>query len=179
MIKYCTENDTGFGIVSKMDSEISTVGCYVEILEVYNVYENGSMDILVKGINKFQTKSTSLNRNGYIEAVVQPYKDAEESFPSGNSQLLNRTLNKFKGILDKTDIELDPKFWKRFNQSEFKSYKIAEKSGLNLRQQQNLLSLRSEKDRLQYLFDHFEKIEEYLDKSTFVKEIIMRDGYIN
>jgi hypothetical protein len=50
---------------------------------------------------------------------------------------------------------------------------------MNLQQQQSLLSLRSESDRLQFLIKHFEKLEQYLDRTEVLKEIIAGDGYIN
>ena len=177
LINWCRKENEGFGIISKIDSEISTVGCYVELVEVYNIFDNGSMDILVKGIERFQTKSTELHPEGYIEADVVMYGDAESLI--FDDPLVGKTVEKFKDVLDRTEIDLDGKYWKRFEEANLKSYKIAEKSGLNLKQQQSLLSLRSEKDRLKYLFDHFERIEEFLDKSETMKSIIAGDGYIN
>ena len=179
MIKSCSAQDTGFGIISKLDSDIATIGCYVEILEIYNVYDNGNMDILVKGISKFRTKATELHQDGYIQACVSSYNDARIDQNNDYSPLLKRTLKKFRGILLKTEIELGERFWSKFKESDLKSYKIAEKSGLSLRQQQNLLSLRSEIDRLQYLFDHFKMIEEYFEKNKIAKDIILGDGFIN
>ena len=179
MVKSCSAQDTGFGIISKLDSAIATIGCYAEILEIYNVYENGNMDILIKGINKFRTKATELHKDGYIQAKVGAYNDSKAGQSVDYAPLLRRTVKKFKGILNKTEIDLGEKFWLKFKVAELKSYKIAEKSGLNLRQQQNLLSLRSEVDRLQYLFDHFKMIEEYFEKNQTAKDIVMGDGFIN
>jgi len=177
MIKSCRNERTGFGIVSKFDSEISTVGCYVEIIEIYNTYDNGNIDILIKGIHRFQTISTSLNKNGYIEAFIIPYEDIDDRF--NNIELRERTTSKFKKILQKTDIDLGQKYWNRFKKASRKSFKIAEKSGLNLRQQQNLLALQSESDRLSYLYEHFNKLERFIERSDIIKEIVSGDGYFN
>lgn len=177
LINHCRSENEGFGIVSKIDTTISTIGCYVELVEVINVFENGSMDILVKGKERFQTVSTELHPHGYIVANIIPYIDDEQySFPK---PIEATTISKFKNILDRTAIEFDKRYWNSFNKSTFKSYKIAEKSGMNLQQQQSLLSLRSESDRLQFLIKHFEKLEQYLDRTEVLKEIIAGDGYIN
>ena len=177
LINWCKTEREGFGIVSKIDSTISTVGCYVDVIEVINVFENGSMDILVKGRERFQTTSTELHPHGYIVAGVIPYFDDEQySYPQ---PIEETTITKFKDILDRTAVEFDKKYWNNFDRSVFKSFKIAEKSGLNLQQQQSLLLLRSETDRLRFLFKHFEKLEEYLDRKDVLKDIIAGDGYIN
>lgn len=177
LINWCRTEKEGFGVVSKIDSSVSTIGCYVEVIEVINVFENGSMDILVKGRERFQTTSTELHPHGYIMANVIPYFDDEQySLPK---PIEDTTITKFKDILDRTAIEFDKKYWTNFDRATFKSYKIAEKSGMNLQQQQSLLTLRSESDRLQFLFKHFEKLEEYLDRTEVLKDIIAGDGYIN
>lgn len=177
LINWCRTEKEGFGIVTKIDENISTVGCYVEIVEVINVFENGSLDILVRGRERFQTVSTELHPHGYIVSHVLPYFDDEHYSPS--LPIENDTISKFKNILDRTEIKFDGRYWKNFNKAQNKSFKIAEKSGMNLKQQQNLLSLRSESERLKFLFKHFQKLEEYLDRAEVLKEIIAGDGYIN
>lgn len=177
LIHRCIDEGIGFGIVSKVDETISTVGCYVKLEEIINEYDDGRFDILVKGQERFQTISTDIHSDGYITADVVPYLDDGIHTPS--EILEGKTLNKFKALLDKTDIELGSQFWDRFNEANLKSYKIAEKAGLNLKQQQNLLSLRSEKDRLEFLFQHFTRLEDFLEKDVAIREIIAGDGYLN
>ena len=177
LINFCRTTDQGFGIVSKIDTSISTIGCYVKLVEVINVFENGSMDILVKGVERFQTVSTKLHDSGYIVADIVPYIDDEQYLRP--AQIEDTTVGKFKNILNRTAIEFDKKYWINFEKAEYKSYKIAEKSGMNLKQQQSLLSLRSEMDRLRFLFEHFQKLEEFLDRTEVLKDIIAGDGYIN
>ncbi|RJP57414.1 MAG: hypothetical protein C4543_09965 [Ignavibacteriales bacterium] len=177
LIHWCKSNDTGFGIVSKIDTTISTIGCYVEVIEVINIFENGSMDILIRSRERFQTVSTNLHEHGYITANVVPYLDDVQYIQP--TALEGETVSKFKGILERTEIQFDNKYWTNFDRSTFKSFKIAEKSGMNLKQQQSLLSLRSESDRLKFLFEHFRKLEEYLDRTEVLKDIISGDGYIN
>ena len=177
MISRCRTKDEGFGIISKIDSSISTVGCYVNIVQVMNVFENGSMDISVQGKERFKTVSTELHSDGYLIASVIPYDDEEQYIAP--TKLESNTIATFKEILNRTEIEFDKRYWLNFEKSRYKSYKIAEKSGMNLKQKQNLLLLKSEYDRLDYLFKHFKALEEYLDRTEVLKEIISGDGYIN
>ena len=71
---------------------------------------------------------------------------------------------------------------KRFctsDRGKMKSFKIAEKSGLSIIQQQELLTIPSENKRLSYLLEHFEKLEEKLEENKATREIILGDGYLN
>lgn len=56
---------------------------------------------------------------------------------------------------------------------------MAEKSGLDLKQRQKLLEMKSENERLKFLEEHFERINIYLDRREGVKDIISGDGYLD
>ncbi|MBN1302356.1 MAG: LON peptidase substrate-binding domain-containing protein [Melioribacteraceae bacterium] len=177
MIDRCINNDEYFGIVSKIDYDIAKIGCSVRVTRVIKTYDNGSMDIIVKGYKRFLVESTNLHKDGYLEAVVTPFNDNE--YPDFSDDIFQRAINRLRNIIKKTSIQLSNSFWENLRSAKEKSYKLAEKSGLNLRQQQEILSLASERDRLDYLDDHLKKLENTLDKANTIREIIMNDGYLN
>ena len=75
MINKCIDEKTGFGIVSLILSEMSKVGSYVEIVKVERKKENGEMDIIVKGINRFRILKKINHTDGYIVATIDEYND--------------------------------------------------------------------------------------------------------
>jgi len=176
LVKRCLGNNEEFGIVAKIDLEISTVGCIVRIDKILRKHENGAMDIVVKGYQRFETLSTNMHKDGYLEAEIETFDDAGIDSIEG---LESQTIDKFLDVLSLTDINLDNRFWDNLEVVKNKSYKIAEKAGLNLKQRQNLLSLGNEPDRLHYLINHLNKVEEYLEQNQIMKDIILGDGYIN
>jgi Lon protease-like protein len=177
MIDKCINFKEDFGIVSKIDSEISSIGCTVEVVTLIKKYENGSMDILVKGKERFRIISTSLHKFGFLVAEIETYNDDSPPFPDKSKY--EKALHKFNIILDKTDIQIEESFWSNLNETDLKAFKLAEKSGLNLKQQQNLLAYKNEDERINYLIDHYNKVEFYLEKSEAMRDIIAGDGYIN
>lgn len=177
MVRNSIFSGQGFGIVSKIDLEISNIGCYVLVDKVVKQYENGSMDIFVEGIERFEIITKSYNSEGYMEAAVVSYHDAPDE--EKNMLSIQQAMVKFKDIINNTTIELEDSFWKNLERSDFKSFKLAEKSGLNIKQQQNILAFQSENKRIKFLLEHFEKIESYLEESKAIREIIAGDGYIN
>lgn len=177
MVRSSIFSGDGFGIVSKIDLEISNVGCYVLVDKVLKQYDNGSMDIFVAGIERFEIITKSYNPEGFMEAAVVSYKDAPDE--KKNQTTIHEALLKFKDIINKTTIELEQSFWNNLEKAELKSFKLAEKSGLNIKQQQNILSYQSENKRIEFLLEHFEKIEIYLEESKAIRELISGDGYIN
>jgi uncharacterized protein len=176
MIKFCLENKKGFGIVAKIGKDISSIGCYVKIDNILKHYENGEYDIVVEGQNRYLINKFEKHENGYYIADVNEYHDTGKG---GDQELLTETKGKFEEVLKKINIELDEAFWKNFLNSGIKSFKIAEKSGLTLTEQQELLILQDENARLKYLLRHFERLNDQLETAMTDKILTMNDGYIN
>jgi Lon protease-like protein len=176
MIAFCLETKSGFGIITKIGDDISKVGTYVNIIQILKKYPDGKLDIVVKGIRRFIIISTTLHPNGYLVADTHPYYD---TIFEVDKKIIDKIFNKFVDILQKINLKLDPSFWQNLNNAPIKSFKIAEKTGLTLEQQEELLILQDETKRLNFLIEHLNKLEKYISENKVLKEIVMRDGYLN
>lgn len=176
MINKCLDEKTGFGIVSLILKQISKIGSYVEIGRVVKKNEKGEMDIIVKGKGRFKILETAKHPDGYLTASVAEYNDVTDEI---NITLLTELRENFEDIINKVNFTLEDSFWKNYDATVFKSYKIAEKSGLNLKQRQKLLTFRKENERINFLLDHLNKLEKKISESITTGAIIMGDGYIN
>jgi Lon protease-like protein len=176
MVNLCLDENQGFGIIAKFGDEISKVGTYVEIAEVSRKYPDGKFDIIIKGTRRFIVINSSLHKDGYLVGNTHPYYD---TIFEADKNIIETTLNKFINILQKINLKLEPAFWQNLSGTPIKSFKIAEKTGLTLEQQQELLVLQDETLRLNFLIGHLEKLEKYLSESKVVREIVDGDGYLN
>ena len=176
MINKCLYEKTGFGIVSLILNEISKIGSYVEIVSVESRNENGEMDIIVRGTGRFKILKTTNHPDGYIVATFAEYSDVSDEI---SVQLLKELRENFEGIINKINFTLEDTFWRNYDETELKSYKIAEKSGLNLKQRQKLLTLRKENERIYFLLEHLTKLDKKISERVTAGAIIMGDGYIN
>jgi uncharacterized protein len=176
MIDYCLSDNKGFGIIAKIDTDISNIGCYVEVSSVLKKYDNGEYDIIVEGKNRFSVDSIDVHEKGYFTAKIQEYMDIKSDV---NPDLIEEIKQKFEELLKKINLELDEAFWNNFINSGTKSFKIAEKSGLTIAEQQKLLMLRDENERLVFLRDHFTSLDEQISKNMSDKVIVLNDGFIN
>ena len=176
MINKCLFEKTGFGVVSLILNEISKIGSYVEIVSVESRNENGEMDIIVRGTGRFKILKTTNHPDGYIVATFAEYSDVSDEI---SVQLLKELRENFEGIINKINFTLEDTFWRNYDETELKSYKIAEKSGLNLKQRQKLLTLRKENERINFLLEHLTKLDKKISERVTAGAIIMGDGYIN
>jgi len=177
MLRRCRSTGEGFGIAAQIGTDISKVGTYVKVSEILKEYESGESDIIVHGTNRIVILEYHLNPDGYYEALVENYGDITESII--NDSAVEELKDKFKEIVGKVNFKLEDAFWNNYLKNANKSFKIAEKSGLSISQQQKLLTLQDENERVNYLLNHFEKLEGQIEKSSALKEIILSDGYIN
>ena len=176
LLQKCLKENSGFGIVASIDKRISDVGVYVKVTEILKTYLNGELDIVVQGLERFLITSTSLHTDGYYVADVEKYDDENIIIDQKLSQDLQ---TEFEEIVELANYKLEDGFWNNLKTSDLKSYKIAEKSGLTYEQQQELLILKNENERLNYLINYFLSIKDKVNDAESVKRIIMNDGYLN
>jgi Lon protease-like protein len=176
LVNKCLAEKSGFGIVSRIGDTVSDVGVYADIINVIKIYESGEMDIVIKGNWRFKRVNFEMHSDGYFLSDVEKIADKESDF---DYDLFSNLKDRVKEMLKFVNYDLNQSFWDTLDNTSLKSFKIAEKSGLSILQQQELLTLQSENKRLNYLLDHFEKLEEKLEENKMIKEIILGDGYLN
>jgi Lon protease-like protein len=178
LINKCIANSIGFGIVSKIGDTISEVGVYVEIAEVIKIYESGELDVVVAGRWRFKRMDLEMHPDGYYLSNVIRIKD-NDSEGDLNFNLFFTLKQRVQEMLKLVNFNVNEGFWDNLEKTPLKSFKLAEKAGLSILQQQELLNFRSENKRLSYLLDHFEKLEQKLEENKMTREIILGDGYLN
>jgi ATP-dependent Lon protease len=176
MINKCLSEKTGFGIVTRIDNELSKIGSYVEIEDVLQKFDNGEMDISVVGKGRFFINHVFSHPDKYLIAEVSDYEDITSDV---SPSLLLELQASFERIIEKTNFQLEDAFWRNYQTTGLKSFKLAEKSGLSLQQQQSLLTFRNENQRVNYLIEHYENLEKQISESSTLRSIVMSNGYIN
>lgn len=178
LINKCLANISGFGIVSRIGDTISEVGVYVEVADVIKIYESGELDIVVAGKWRFKRMDLEMHPDGYYMSDVNKIVD-QDSDGDSNYNLFFVLKQRVQEMLKLVNFNVNQGFWDTLEKTNLKSFKIAEKSGLSILQQQEFLNFRSENKRLSYLLDHFEKLEQKLEENKMTREIILGDGYLN
>ena len=178
LINKCLANESGFGIVSRIGDIISEVGVYVEVANVTKIYDSGELDIVVSGKWRFKRENLEMHPDGYYLSDVKKVTDRETE-DDVNHNLYFALKHRVQEMLKMVNFDVGQGFWEALEKTKFKSFKIAEKSGLSILQQQELLTIPSENKRLSYLLEHFEKLEEKIEQNKAMKEIVLGDGYLN
>jgi Lon protease-like protein len=77
MITECLELKKPFGIVRASDDGVAEIGCTAEIVSVTKKYDDGRMDILTRGVERFEVIQVNDDR-AFLRAEISVLQDADE-----------------------------------------------------------------------------------------------------
>lgn len=173
MVKDCLAGDQPFGIVSFIDQKIARIGCYAHIERVEQAYEDGKYDIVCRGGDRFISHSYDSSKS-YLQASVTDFYDQDNSQLSPeNARLLAHVLKRFDVLVKLASMQFEnPGFETPEN-----SFGFGHVVGFDLAQKQNLMEIKSEKERLEYILKHIEDSIPRLEAFEDVRKLIKSNGH--
>ncbi len=77
MIAECLEQKKPFGIVRASDEGVAGIGCTAEIVSVTKKYDDGRMDILTRGVERFEVLEVNEER-AFLRAEISLLEDDDD-----------------------------------------------------------------------------------------------------
>ena len=157
MIGRCLDENLEFGMLFESEKGMATIGCTVEILQKLKDYSDGRMDILTEGRAVFRLLEL-LDEKEYYEGRVDYLAD-EKQTPEA------RTEARLTGIFRQVHTLLFGQEWAAADKDMAfpLAYRMASRLPLELEQKQELLEMRAENQRrdflLRWLTDFLPKIQ--------------------
>lgn len=151
LVRHCLETSEPFGMVLVEDDKMAEVGCLARIERVLKRYDDGRLDIVVRGDERFRISEVRQIKP-YLTASVSPF-DGAEGMPDSDDR--ERVITLHMKLLELSGEKLRPSIYEG---PKLVSFVVAQNAGLDLARQQEVLELPSEQDRLAYLAEHLEQI---------------------
>ncbi len=171
MIRHCVANDEPFGLVSFIKNKVSRIGCLATVDAISKQYEDGKADIICTGHDRFITHSFDSSK-AYLQGHITKFHDSGET-TDADKQFLKRILPSFKKLVEiaefKTGILSD--------EVPHDSFGFAHLVGFDLSQKQNLLEIKTERERLVYIKMHIDRTLPKIKAFEEVRERISRNGH--
>lgn len=171
MVQKCLDEKTDFGIILLKGTQLCEVGCTASISQVLKKYDNGAMDILTEGKNRFRVLDV-LNRESYLEAVVDYFDDDTEEIPD---EILKKVLTAYQEMIHLQTRGVGS-IRGIFDPVHF-SFIIASTIELGLQEQQSLLELTSTTVRISELDTLLLKTIQKLNKQEKMKQLADMNGH--
>lgn len=175
LINTVNSNNSYFGINLMTSSNIREIGCTAQVQNISKIYDDGKMDISVRGIQRYKLNNIIDGEESYLIGEIEFIEDKVEK---ADHEILESCVNIFNNIVDTVSVLRVQKLDLEDLPDENLSYLFAQKSGLIPEQKQTLLEMDSENERLLYMKEHLEKIKPKVSKAYEIEKIIRNDGYL-
>jgi Lon protease-like protein len=170
MIGECLERKQPFGVLRAKDGEVAEIGCTAEILNVVKKYDDGRMDIITQGRQRFEVMHVNPERS-FLQAEVFYLRDVPGA---GTQEEISRALELHGEIMKLAGSE--PESTSDVNELEL-SYHLAGSLPLDLDFKQTLLGMKSEPERLQAVITFFENILPNVRRTLLVRRKAGGNGH--
>ena len=171
MVAHCEEEEAPFGIVLFDEGSMAEVGCTARIDRTLNRYEDGRLDILVRGEERFRVLSV-YDERAYITADVEPISEPAQR-PA--RALRERAITQHMKLLELAGRTVRPSLYQGVREV---SYILAHNAGLSPEQKQAVLELVTENERIAYLIEHFETLIPRVEQIEEVRRKIQSNGHM-
>lgn len=172
MISDCLETDSPFGVLLHTGTTIQTVGCMARIESVINRYDDGRMDILTVGTERFRV-SAMYESKVYLEADVDVLRD--EPLPDELTetivQLSEAAMADLAEFARVAGYEVDEQILKDLRPEEL-SFLLATTDVFSTEEKQQLIELRSTPERMRRAARALDAGRERRAMTNRIREII-------
>lgn len=170
LINECIDNKTTFGVPTYIDNQLKRFGTEMLISKVAKRYESGELDICTVGVRIFQIESFDNPVDGKLYAGGQvKFLQHEEISEIVDRELFEMVEEFYRHLQKRVDYSnVIPQPF---------SFRIAHKIGLSIEEEYELLKMPTEKQRQDFLKEHFKKILPIVSNLERTKEIIAMNGH--
>jgi len=169
MIGECLDQKKFFGVIRAQESSLADVGCTAEILAVTKTYDDGRMDIVARGRERFELLQVNQERT-FLRGEILYVEDGPER-PTPEER--DRAIELHRQILALASAQQDIPD----GEDASLSYHLAGSLPLDLDFKQKLLGLRSEARRIQTVIEYFEGILPSLQRAVTIRHKAGGNGH--
>jgi Lon protease-like protein len=174
MIRECLEQDSEFGVVYQKGSEMKKIGCTARIVQVLRRFDDGRLNIMTQGVNRFKIESINEERP-YFQARVIYFNDESEEKAKYTDKLVRdgiELLKQWDLLTGKTRDYGEITVLDHTTTSFLFSYT----DGFSADEKQEFLELTSTNKRITKSVDSLRKMVEFKQATEEIKRIIGGNG---
>jgi Lon protease-like protein len=157
MISECLEQKKPFGIVRASEEGVAGIGCTAEIVSVTKKYDDGRMDILTRGVDRFEVLEVNEER-AFLRAEISLLHD-EDGDGDDDASRLEQSLVELAVRLHAEIVKLAGAELSEPDETATNlSFLLAGSLPLDLDFKQNLLATLSERKRLEAVVGYLQAV---------------------
>ena len=169
LIEECLAENGEFGLIHADDDGLRSVGTRARVTDVLRRFEDGKLDIVVEGGERFRLLQLTSGRS-FQTGEVEPLVDEEAR---GDDERA-RVLELYRSLAEAADAEID----EPDADSPLLSFALAARVEFDAASKQRLLELRSEAKRLRLLGRMLERAHATLERAREQRERASQNGRV-
>jgi ATP-dependent Lon protease len=171
LIGECLVEDSEFGLILETEEGRREIGTRTGVLEVIHTFDDGRMNVLVEGHERFRIVDMTEGRS-FHTAEVEPVEDDEEPPTEGDVETVLEVFRRLVAVAEAQEID-EPEVG-----SGTLSFQLAARVDFGHELKQELLELRSERRRLQRLAELLDRAVAGLAREAEVRERAAGNGKV-
>jgi ATP-dependent Lon protease len=174
LIRECMGRGTDFGINFLRAAGMAEVGCTATVVRLTRTYEDGRMDVVVRGERIYRLAGLADDPAPYAVGAVDYLTDLQRSVDPELADQVIQLFSIVQRLASREGFSADP----LSGEVPRLSFIVAQKSGLDLDERQTLLEMRDENERLEMLRRHLETLIPLLEQKDVLDQLKQNDGYL-
>jgi len=171
LIGECLRSGREFGLVLEDVQGRREVGTRAAVVEVLQVFDDGRMNVVVEGHDRFRLRELTSGRE-FLTGEVEPVADEEDDVPAGETE---RAMSLFRRLVEAVGEDVD----EPDGSSGSLAFEIAARVDFGTEPKQELLELLSEPARLDQLCTLLEGALEAVQREREVRERAATNGKVS
>ena len=171
LIGECLRGGREFGLVLQDEQGRREIGTRAAVVEVLQVFDDGRMNVIVEGHDRFRLRELTSGRiflTGEVEPVDDDDHESDDLVSDEAMSLFRRLVEAAGGDVDEPDDDAGPL-----------SFQIAARVDFGTEPKQELLELRSEPARLRQLCPLLEAAIEAVQREREIRERASTNGKVS
>ena len=168
LIGECLEEGADFGLLYADEEGVREIGTRAEVTDVLERFDDGRLNILVEGGDRFRVTELTRGRS-FMTGVVEPFEDDPETVEADTAARAAGSFRALAALAEAEAEEVD-------ESSPQLSFELAAQVELAADAKQRLLELRSEEQRLELLVQMLDAVRATLLATRELGERAKRNG---
>lgn len=170
LTKHCEAEEGLFGVLYQDDGKFAHVGCTARIASIVETGTDGRLHVLVETERRFRMIRLH-EEESYYTADVDYLEETKTRAPRNS---LERVFTQHMRLLEIAGRPVIPQIYEA---PDLVSYTIGRNAALTLEEQQALLEISTEKERIDYLIAHFKTLLVRLQRNADIRRRVQSNGH--
>jgi len=171
LIGECLTEGREFGLVLEDEHGRREVGTRAGVIEVLEVFDDGRMNVVVEGRERFRLIELTAGRS-FLTAEVEPVADEKDPV---SKDVVDRAQTLFRRLAEAAEADVD----EPEEPAAALSFALAARIDFGVELRQELLELRSERERLLRLAELMERAIGAIEREREVRERASGNGKVS